>query len=139
MVKQPKPQNQQYRMALLIFIFFHIGLILELILIGHYESFWQYFPLISLGLGLSSLKLLSRSLLLVKYFYLLTIFTGVLGVILHLKNNWDFETEMYPGMGTTDLILKSLTGAIPVLAPGTLVPIGLMGFLLIQLKTKHKT
>jgi len=127
------------KLVSIIFLLFHLGLILELILIGHYESFWQYFPLISLGLGIVSLTLLSRSLVLVKSFYLLTIFAGVLGVILHLKNNWEFETEMYPGMGTTDLILNSLTGAIPALAPGTLIPIGLMGFLLIQLKTKEKT
>lgn len=130
--------NNNYSLALLIFLLLHIGLILELVLIGHYESFWQYFPLISLGLGLLSLGMSSRSLLLVKFFYLLTILSGVLGVILHLKNNWEFELEMYPGMATSELILKSLTGALPALAPGTLIPIGLMGFLLLQLKTKNQ-
>ncbi len=124
-------------MALLIFILFHFGLIAELLLIGHYESFWQYSPIVSLCLGLISLLLPSKSLQLVKFFYLLTILSGVLGVILHLRSNWEFEVEMYPGMKTVDLISKSMTGAIPALAPGTLIPIGLMGFLLIQLKIKH--
>ena len=126
-------------MAWLIFVLMHVGLIAELLLIGHYESFWQIFPLISLGLGLTSIFMPSRSLLVVKFFYFLTIFSGVLGVVLHLKNNWEFEMEMYPGMTVAELISKSFTGALPALAPGTLIPIGLMGFLLIQLKTKKHT
>lgn len=128
--------NNTYRFALIIFLLLHIGLILELFLIGHFESFWQYFPLIALGLGILSLALQSRSLLLVKIFYLLTILAGVLGVILHLKNNWEFELEMYSGMAWSELLVKSFSGALPALAPGTLIPIGLMGFLLLQLKSK---
>jgi len=131
-----KSHNRQYRMALLIFLFLHGGLILELILIGHLESFWQLIPLISLGLGLVSLFLYSKSLLLVKICYLITIMSGVLGVFLHLKSNWEFEQEMYVGIGIADLIIRSFSGALPALAPGTLIPIGLMGFHLIQLKSK---
>ena len=128
--------RSEYRMALLIFLLLHLGLILELVLIGHYESFWQFFPLISLSLGVISLWLSNWSLVLVKIFYLLTILSGVLGVFLHLKSNWEFELEMYPSMPTSELLMESLTGALPALAPGTLIPIGLMGFHLLQLKTK---
>jgi len=139
MTENKDTKDQQYRMALLIFILLHGGLILELLLIGHYESFWQFFPFISLGFGLVSLLFRSKPLQLVKFFYLLTIFAGVLGVILHLKSNWEFEMEMYPGMLLVELVSKSLTGALPALAPGTLIPIGMMGFLLIQLKTKYNS
>ncbi|MEM8938907.1 MAG: hypothetical protein AAGC64_06135 [Bacteroidota bacterium] len=138
MAKPAKQKNQQYRMALLIFLILHVGLILELILIGHYESFWQCFPLISLGFGLLSLFINDKSLVLVKFFYLITMFSGVIGVFLHLKSNWEFELEMYPGMPTRKLLVESLSGALPALAPGTLIPIGLMGFLLLQLKPKQK-
>ena len=130
-------QNQQYRLALLIFLFFHVGLILELLLIGHYDSFWQYFPLISLGLGIVSLLLGVKSLIVVKFFYLLTILIGVLGVALHLKSNCEFILEVYRDIEWSKLISKSFTGAIPALAPGTLIPIGLLGFLLIHLKSKN--
>ena len=74
-----------------------------------------------------------------KIFYLLTILSGVLGVILHLKNNWEFELEMYPSIEMSALIYKSFTGAIPALAPATLIPIGLMGFLLLQLKSNNES
>lgn len=129
-------QNQQYRLALLIFLFFHVGLVLELLLIGHYDSFWQYFPLISLGLGVISILPVVKSLVIVKLFYLVTILTGVLGVFLHLKSNWEFILEVYQDIECYKLISKSFTGAIPALAPGTLIPIGLLGFLLLHLKPK---
>ena len=128
-----------YSLAIIIFLFLHIGLLLELLLIGHYESFWQYFPLITLTLGLLSLGIKFRSLLIVKCVYLLSILAGVIGVILHLKNNWEFEVEMYPSMEWTELLVKSFTGAIPALAPGTMIPIGLVGFLLLKLKSKTTT
>ena len=129
--------NQQFSLGLLVFLFLHLGLILELVLIGHYESFWQYFPLIALTLGLLTLGFQSRSLVLVKFLYLLIILTGVVGVFLHLKSNWEFELEMYPSMKMNELLIQSFTGALPALAPGTLIPIGLMGFHLIQLKSKQ--
>jgi len=132
-----KSRDKTFSLAVLIFIFLHVGLMLELVLIGHYESVWQLLPLVSLSLGLVGLILPAKSLLLVKFFYLVTILIGVLGVILHLKSNWEFELEMYSNMGTGELIWKSLTGAIPALAPGTLIPIGLMGFLLLQLKKSN--
>ncbi len=134
---RPVPQNQQFKLAFLVFLFFHFGLLLELVFIGHYESFWQLFPLIFLSLGIVSLFLSARSLIIVKVVYLLTIVSGILGVILHLKSNWEFEVEMYPTLSALELCSKSLTGAIPALAPSILVPIGLMGFLLIQLKIKE--
>ena len=137
MINPMKSRNQQFSLGLLIFLFLHIGLMLELVLIGHYESFWQYFPLIALALGLLSLRFQTRSLVLVKMLYSLIILTGVIGVFLHLKSNWEFKLEMYPNMEMGKLISKSLTGALPALAPGTLIPIGLMGFHLIQLKSKQ--
>lgn len=134
-----KISKSSYHFALLIFLLLHVGLISELLLINHYESFWQFIPLLSLGLGLISLAMKTWSLLLVKIFYLLTILSGVLGVILHLKNNWEFELEMYPRIEMSALIYKSFTGAIPALAPATLIPIGLMGFLLLQLKSNNES
>ena len=133
-----KNQNQKYQTALLIFLFLHVGLILELVLFRHYKSFWQLFPLISLMLGLVSLTIPSRSVILVKFFYSITILSGVLGVFLHLKSNWAFELEMYAEIATGELMVRSLSGALPVLAPGVLIPVGLMGFHLLQLKSKDK-
>ena len=132
-----KNQFGSYAFAQFIFLLLHLGLIIELMLIGHYESFWQYLPLVSLILGLISVRFNSSSLHLVKFIYILIILTGLLGVFLHLKNNWEFELEMYADISMIELIRRSFTGAVPALAPGSLVPIGLMGFLLIQLKSNQ--
>jgi hypothetical protein len=53
--------------------------------------------------------------------------TGVAGVVLHYRSNVVFELEMYPSLGGRQLIWQSLKGAVPALAPGALVQLGLVG------------
>ncbi|MEM6831595.1 MAG: hypothetical protein AAF551_13885, partial [Bacteroidota bacterium] len=65
---------------------------------------------------------------------LVTIAVGLLGIGIHLKNNIDFELEMYPQLNGWNLFVKSMTGALPVMAPGSLIPIGLLGLLVTKLK-----
>ena len=54
--------------------------------------------------------------------------TGVLGVGLHLNGNVEFERELHPTEGGFQFALKTITGATPVLAPGSMVLLGLVGF-----------
>ena len=58
---------------------------------------------------------------------LLFIGTGILGVWQHYSGNVEFEKEIYPSLGGIDLFWESMTGATPVLAPGTMVGLGLLG------------
>jgi hypothetical protein len=51
------------------------------------------------------------------------------GLYLHLKANVEFELELRPTMADTELILETLKGAIPALAPGVMVQLGLLGLL----------
>jgi hypothetical protein len=51
------------------------------------------------------------------------------GLYLHLKANVEFELELRPTMANTELILETLKGAIPALAPGVMVQLGLLGLL----------
>jgi hypothetical protein len=39
----------------------------------------------------------------------------------------EFELEMYPSMRGFELVAKTMTGATPVLAPGTMALLGLIG------------
>lgn len=107
---------------------------IELGLLGHYESFWQWVPLVLLAVGLLATvwHAVGRSwasqwtLLVVMSLFLVA---GLVGVGLHFNGNFEFEREMYPSLAGWPLIWKVLRGATPALAPGTMVYIGLLGLL----------
>jgi hypothetical protein len=135
-----KPSHQLtkiYQFAQLILILMILGLSIELFFIAHYENFWQYLPFLVLVVSLVSIWLVLKNklLVLVKFAFLMVILTGFLGVYLHLKSNLEFELEMYPNIQWKDLLAQSLTGALPVLAPGSLFTVGLLRLLLLKIKT----
>ena len=109
-----------------------IGTSVELLLLGHFESGWERLPLVLLGAGVlvtfwhiaapswSSVRALQVTML-------LFLVTGGVGIGQHFDSNVEFELEMYPSMTGVELIGKTLTGALPVLAPGTMTLLGLVG------------
>lgn len=109
-----------------------LGLIAELALQGHYESFTQWIPLIVLGAGLVSTIAVTRnkSRGTVRAFQGVMaafVIVGVLGVYFHLKGNVEWALERDPGLALGQLIWKTLSGATPALAPGALAQLGLLG------------
>ncbi len=120
------------RAVLAVLLFGSLGTLAELLLIGHYEDTWQFAPLGLLG-----------GVILVTGAYLrrpgeglrrvvagvmwVCIVCGLAGNWLHYKGNVEFEREMYPDRAGFELARESLTGATPVLAPGTMTVIGLFG------------
>jgi hypothetical protein len=109
-----------------------IGMGTELLLIGHRETVQQQIPLALLGVGLVTAAwhaaapraLTVRAL---QAAMLLFLASGILGVALHYRGNAEFELEMYPGIAGMELVQKTLTGATPVLAPGSMTLLGLIG------------
>ena len=53
--------------------------------------------------------------------------SGLAGVILHYRGNEAFELEMYPTLSGAALVFETITGATPVLAPGSMALLGLVG------------
>ena len=53
--------------------------------------------------------------------------TGLIGVGLHYRGNEEFELEMSPSLAGSSLMSKALTGATPVLAPGSMWLLGVVG------------
>jgi hypothetical protein len=104
----------------------------ELLLLGHFESTQQRIPLALLTLGaatagwhmLAPTRATVRALQVVMT---LTVASGAVGVGLDYQGNEEFELEMYPAMRGVELFAKVLTGATPVLAPGSMVLLGLIG------------
>jgi hypothetical protein len=109
-----------------------LGLIAELLLQGHYESFTQWIPLIVLGIGLVSTIAVARSksrgtIRVFQGVMAAFVIAGVLGVYFHLKGNVEWELERDPGLALGPLIWKTLSGATPAFAPGALAQLGLLG------------
>lgn len=110
-----------------------VGTGAELLLLEHFEGAWQVLPLVLIGLGLVALAWVrlnvSRASRLV-FLGLMGLFvlSGVVGFALHYNGNMAFELEMYPAMHGTELVWETLKGATPVLAPGTMVATGLLGW-----------
>jgi hypothetical protein len=109
-----------------------VGMGLELLFIGHVEDQLQLVPIVLLPAGLIALawhtsrpsRASARG---VRLLMALFAFSGVLGVGLHYRGNYEFELEMYPAMAGMELVRETLTGATPVLAPGSMALLGLVG------------
>jgi hypothetical protein len=104
----------------------------ELLLLGHRESAAQLVPLVLLAAGLLvGIMLLAGStpsgLRLLQVLMILFLASGILGVGLHYQGNTEFELEMHPSIAGIELLSKTLTGATPVLAPGSMSLLGVIG------------
>lgn len=115
-----------------IFVLGSLGLTAELLLIGHVEDRWQLAPLVLIGAALAALawraaRPTALSLHAFRAAAALLIAGGVAGVVLHYQSNIEFELEMYPDLAGFQLVREALAGAIPALAPGALVQLGLVG------------
>jgi hypothetical protein len=120
------------RFVLASLIFGICGVLAELILLGPYEDWRQWLPLVLLGGGLPvALRVLvrpgRRSVGLLRALAVLWAPTGLLGVYFHYTGNLEFERERDASVAGFHLITESLTGAFPALAPGTMVLLGLLG------------
>lgn len=112
-----------------------VGSGVELGLLEHYKDKAQLIPLVAIGTTLAALgwdrlapsRKSQRSLQLVLCFLLAA---GLLGVVLHLRGNAEFQREMDPSLTGWPLLWKTLRAkAPPALAPGVLAQLGLLGLL----------
>ena len=107
----------------------------ELVLMSHYEDGWQIVPLALIGAALVTLFSLSagRGAAILRVFravMVLCIAAGLLGVGLHFKGAAEFQRELDPSQGTWSLTRKVMrVKAPPVLAPGLMAQLGLLGLI----------
>ncbi|WP_445383646.1 hypothetical protein [Robiginitalea sp. IMCC43444] len=125
------------------FLFMAIGILMELYLLGHHEDTQQLIPILCIAASLllawvlffQPTRLLQR---LFKVVLGLTALSGVYGTYLHLLANYEFEQEMAPGAERWELFMESLSGALPALAPASMIVLALIGYsYLILLKQKQ--
>lgn len=131
-LKQGDPFKVPRRFFLGIFIFALVGTGAELLLLEHFEDYWQKVPLVVMSGGLVALGWhgfyrRAASIRLFQGMMILFLVGGVAGLILHYRGNVEFELEMHPAAAGFELVLSSLMGATPALAPGTMIQLGLLG------------
>jgi hypothetical protein len=130
---EPRATLSLLRGALLIILVVGlVGVLLELLLLEHFEDVWQRVPvfLLSAAIIVAGWHGFDRGALSVRalrWLMVLFIVSGAIGLFLHFDSNMQFELEMDPNMTGTPLLWASLMGAIPALAPGTMVQLGLIG------------
>ena len=134
----PSPVRKILAAALL---FMMGGTAMELYLLDHYEDLQQLIPLVCIGVSMLLMAAVSirRTGLLARSFVgalILTALSGVYGTFLHLRANYEFEQEMKPGATAREWLLDSFSGALPALAPGSMIALALIGYSYIQLLNK---
>ena len=114
---------RQFLLTLSILIFG--GTLLELWFVEHTGEAIQWLAFVFAGIGLAAavLALLRRqpsTVFITRVLMVIVIGGSFLGVYQHVSNNVAFEREIQPNATTRQLIWKGVSGANPLLAPGTL-------------------
>lgn len=104
----------------------------ELILLRHLDKPTQWIPLVILGASIPVLiwHVVSPSpgsVRVTQALMVVFIAAGVVGVGLHFNGNVEFERELHPTEQGFEFLRKTIAGATPVLAPGSMVLLGLVG------------
>ena len=112
-------------------VFMALGTGAELILIDHYEDAWQLVPIVLIGSSLLLfvvIRWVPTLTLVFRILMALCVISGMVGAWLHLKANMEFESELHASSTGWTLFVDSLSGALPTLAPGSMIVFGLIGY-----------
>jgi|CXWL01.1.fsa_nt_gi hypothetical protein len=111
-----------------------VGILTELLLLGHDDDTLQFIPL-----GLGGAYLLAfiwygaargrGAVLAVRIVSGLACVSSAVGIFLHYRANVEWELETTPTMHGLELFREAVTGSLPLLAPGAMLQLGLLGLL----------
>jgi hypothetical protein len=122
------------RFILALVILITAGLIPELVLLKHYQSVWQVVPRVILAFVLITSVVVwrratPRTLAIFRVAMALCVLGGIAGIVLHFKGNMEWALERDETLNGWPLVWKVMRGATPLLAPGALAQVGLLGFI----------
>ena len=129
------PITRPVRLALLAILGIGIlGTGVELLLLKHTEDWWQWAPIVLLGLALIvsiavAIAPVATWVRALQALMLLFVVTGIIGTWLHYAGNVEWELERMASLSGVELFRAAIMGATPTLAPGTMVQLGLIGLL----------
>ena len=108
------------------------GIGAELVLLEHWESPLQWTPFIGMGaatlvIAAAGMRPTRRRILLLRATMLALIVIGAVGTWLHWRSNALLELEMNPAAAGWPFVRRVLFGGTPLLAPGAVLHLGLIG------------
>ena len=114
------------RFLVILTIFVFLATIVELVLEEHTQEALQWIPFVLCAAGLIAtiaalLRPERRTLLALRVTMLIVALGGIVGAGIHLLRNFQFEQEIRASADFSDLIIPTLKGASPLLAPGVLI------------------
>ncbi len=120
---------RRFLLALALFLF--AGTLLELWLVQHYQDAIQWIAFFLGGTGLLAVVLVLLvngrvAILILRVCMTVVILGSLFGIYEHVSNNIAFALEIQPNIPARELWWKGLSGANPLLAPGTLAVAGLL-------------
>lgn len=97
----------------------------ELIFLSHWSETIQLLPFVLSGWGLITLALVyfhptSGTISILRWFMIVIGLCSLIGIYEHMANNLGFQMEIQPNASFQELVLATVEGANPVLAPGIL-------------------
>ena len=128
--------DQALRMALLFIIL--IGMIgsgTELILLNHIEERLQWLPLVLIAAGVSAsmwhaFRASAMSVRALQAIYFAFVLAGVAGMYFHYQGAIEFKLESKPSLKGWELFRQAIfSKAPPLLAPGAMIQLGLLGLI----------
>lgn len=111
-----------------------VGLMVELVLLEHWEAATQLVPLVLLGasvvVAVAALLLPGRTTRrLLRITMIAAIVAGCVGAVFHYRSNAQLEVELAPDRSATEIFSAAMRGGTPTLAPGALIQLGLLGLI----------
>jgi hypothetical protein len=122
-----------------------LGTVTELLLLGHYEQPLQFVPVVLIVLALVTLawQFVRRDAASLKVLIVLMslfVVAGFAGVVAHFNGSAEFQLDLDPNIGTWELIEKALHAkAPPLLAPGMMLQMGLLGLAYVFSDARYRT
>jgi hypothetical protein len=137
--QEPLALTRLRRFLLAILAVGQCGTLMELLLLGHFESIQQWIPIGLLGVGTlvvawHAVMPRPASVRALQLTMALFLTAGAVGIGLHYDGNAEFEREMTPAINGVALVKEAMTGATPVMAPGAM---GLLGFIGLAYTYRH--
>jgi hypothetical protein len=117
-----------------ILIFGLVGTEVELFLLKHTDGFWQLVPVALVGASVvlavwSAVRPGPASLGILRVVMGVLLIVGFVGVYQHFTGNVGYEKESNPGLEGSELYKAATMGSTPLLAPGVMLQLGLIGLL----------
>jgi hypothetical protein len=110
-----------------------LGTLMELLLLGHYDGAWQLVPLVLVlaalaAVGWDVIRPGRASARVLRTTMILFMFASAGGVALHFRGAAEFQRDIDPTISGWNLIKKvARAKAPPLLAPGVMLQLGLLG------------